>query len=1435
MEATPASAATFGRYALLGTLGRGGMGVVMHARDPRLDREVALKLLRGSAQASERQRRRFLREARAVAKLDHPNIVDIYDIGEHAGVLYFTMQLVRGRTLRELIREGPLPPERALPIAAALGRALHHAHSHGLIHRDVKPGNVLMDGDTPILTDFGLVKRLEGESVHLTREAAVMGTPAYMSPEQALGELDEVGPLSDLYALGVVLYEMLTGIQPFRAPTPQQSMRRVVSHSPMPLQDPVLDRICRQAMARYPQDRYPSTAAFAEDLERYLAGRHVEATGLSLRRRLALAAEDHRSALIGAGVASLAVLVLLVTAVAVNAGLQRRALQQREAVAMERLTVMEDRVARLTDEGRLEEAQATFAAFVNFDEHRDTRARARAWLHRGSRLDDPVAANAALATAYALAAHPDDQAAALLALAERFREAQSWDRLRAVVHTLGATPEEQDTGQMRTWQRDLALVQRDTQVALGFGQGTEEAALLDALNHATRTGHTADGLLRLDWDRDGTDDLTLWDTVSGILTPLRPAPGPALAPRSAPIRLTEDRLRAPRPLHTTGPWPQVILSRGNICSQVEVGPSGPQVLAEHPCTYTETSTQADLDGDGVSEDYISSYRTLFRVDPRADAPALLVDAWPDAEGLRSTVRDVQAIDVDGDGRDELLMALAEWGAYDVRLLKADADGRLRLQSRVRLGEVFRVRTYRDDDVLRVVALQIHDPDDPLNRRVFRDDAPQGAPAGLHLLRVEDGALVHEGYIPMPYAPLQLRGRPSSWIHLPAPALHIGDLDGDGRVELILGRGLTWTFIYRQRDDGGWTLLPLDGLIPLGVEDLDGDGDDELLVSTADDEHAVWVLGAGDRGLPRLEAVAAQPQAPPSGLDPAIEASWRRAEALVAMGMPEVAAEQLARLAELTETPALALLRAAHILEDSGATSEARRRYRAATSEPTLAAEAWEGVGRTAMAERRLEEALAATQERLALPRPPPELAEQAARLSLWLQAPTLTLDFAEGPDPALRISTPLDASWSAQAGGLRVRKSDADVLGRVPLRWAGDYARISMTLTPEQVSWGTGWTLRIQNLDGERYEQRVGLDYIGGSGLYNFMLSCGGHPGFILQQDLRGTPITVTFEMSVDPPEASCSILQGDVQLGRKVYALPGLAPGEREVDLTLGGHPVPGPLDGTLHRIELAGFELRDEPPSVIEQANAALMRGASEEALSLVQATPSDPAEDALIRALASAALGRPGDAEAALREGLQASPDLGGGLTALMLLRLDQLEGPLRGALGDRYPLAFAEAWGSALYAHPDEPWTLAPLTQHLEGLAEEAASTRWTEAEQATLIDLLSRRGGAWRRLGRVARAERDLERARALAEQQLARTRDADVRAELDATLTFISRELAIARLERGDAEGALALLLEGLTYAPAPEIYADILAATVDLDRLHETPGWQAIEDARNP
>jgi TolB-like protein/predicted Ser/Thr protein kinase/Tfp pilus assembly protein PilF len=280
-----------GDYELLEEIGRGGQGVVFRARQKSLNRTVALKVISLGQWASKAHLKRFRREAEAAASLDHPSIVPIYEVGERDGSCYFSMKFVEGGQLDEVVGRTPMSIRQAVELIARVARTVHYAHEHGILHRDIKPGNILLDAKgEPHLTDFGLARLVESES-SVTQTLDVLGTPSYMAPEQAVGNNAAVNSTTDVYGLGAVLYQLLTGHPPFAGGTTYETIKLLEDTEPRSprLWNPKIDRdlstICLKCLEKDPKRRYSSALALAEDLERWLKHEPIQArrTGIFSR------------------------------------------------------------------------------------------------------------------------------------------------------------------------------------------------------------------------------------------------------------------------------------------------------------------------------------------------------------------------------------------------------------------------------------------------------------------------------------------------------------------------------------------------------------------------------------------------------------------------------------------------------------------------------------------------------------------------------------------------------------------------------------------------------------------------------------------------------------------------------------------------------------------------------------------------------------------------------------------------------------------------------------------------------------------------------------------------------------------------------------------------------------------------------------------------
>lgn len=328
---------TLGDYDLIQVLAQGGMGVVYKARQRRLNRVVAVKMILAGKLASAEMVQRFYTEAESAARLDHPGIVPIYEVGEVDGRHFFSMGYVEGESLAARIAAAPLPSREAAVILKKVAEAVEYAHRQGVLHRDLKPANILLDkSEHPKVTDFGLAKRTEDDQ-GLTQSGQILGTPGFMPPEQAAGQMDRIGPAADVYALGAVLYAMLTGRPPFQAASILETLKQVIEQEPAaprqlnPAIDHDLETICLKCLQKSPERRYASAAELADDLARYLRNEPIRARRACCWERTIrwIWRKPAAAALVAVSIIAFSLLPILVSAVASLRAAQATAQAQR--------------------------------------------------------------------------------------------------------------------------------------------------------------------------------------------------------------------------------------------------------------------------------------------------------------------------------------------------------------------------------------------------------------------------------------------------------------------------------------------------------------------------------------------------------------------------------------------------------------------------------------------------------------------------------------------------------------------------------------------------------------------------------------------------------------------------------------------------------------------------------------------------------------------------------------------------------------------------------------------------------------------------------------------------------------------------------------------------------------------------------------------------
>lgn len=911
-------------YRLIEALGAGGMGTVYLAEQERPQRLVALKVLHPWLR-SEVGTARFRFEAMALARVGHPNIPTVYEAGETNGAPWIAMELVRGEPLHVHARQQALSGMARAALVVQLADAVQAAHDVGLVHRDIKPHNLLVTArGVPKILDFGVSAGVEEQDEVLRQR---VGTRGWSSPEQLEGSA--VTARADIYALGVVASALLVrheGEPTSAVPSVPLPASALLADLP-PDVAPVLAR----SVAADPADRYPTAAAFADDLGRALRFEPVQAVRPTLpylaRRWL------QRNRRVARAAAMLAAVGLVSTAVVFVQGRLDEAARSRAADAMveaelQRLGPDIEVASRLIDLASRSEVQGTDAAVEALVQAGRLASRGAAW---ELELD-------ALSTAYADAHDERGRARATAALVVALADRWRWSDAHAALLLL-----ERHRG------RALLPVGERARVLVGAGQLGAAADLLPAdalilpllrqLQRRTATGHTAlpmtvsavaeeagpdlflldrqrnqvvrvartpglevrehldTGPIKLGWPRT---DLVLWD-----------GPHAVAQDRQDPELLTLWRLQAtgpPVPVHS---WPDHSESRVKVA---QIGGGQPEILVA-TAAYSRHLVGLRPGAEGWSH--------------RSPGPSI--------DRFGSDLQDIEAADLDRDGRDELFVAFGPWNAYGVHLA-TEEGGQLVSRDHATLGFVNELVTLQTPAGPRMVALKSNRYAHPW---LLGEGRSFGREPGLYLLGLKDGRLHEEAFLDavVPVGGQDEVGMVHGWA---------GDVDGDGLEDLAI-----WvdtdeasnTWLLRQLPEGGFAELLIAGVRVVGVEDLDADGEGELLVVEtapgAPTHPELIVLGAGELAAdPPIDVASPDPVVT---TDRELERTWTSAETLAALGLGDRAAPLLEAAAQRARDPdgaARGLRRAADLYERHGSSDAALRALQAAVDRSPAGSTLW---------------------------------------------------------------------------------------------------------------------------------------------------------------------------------------------------------------------------------------------------------------------------------------------------------------------------------------------------------------------------------------------------------------------------------------------------------------------------------------------------------------
>lgn len=1447
---------TLGRYALLWELGRGGMGEVYLAVDKELDREVAVKVIRADRTMSPLRRERFLREAQAMGRLNHPNIARVLDIGNDGETIYFAMDYVQGRSLRERIKEGPLPIDEALRLTALIARALHHAHGRGVIHRDVKPGNVLLNAEgEPMLTDFGIAKHAGEESSELTLPGDVFGTPAYMAPEQARGE-PNITEAVDLYALGAVLYELICGRPPYEG-NPQRVTAALLSEPPPPLSErapetpEAVSAICACAMSRQPEDRYPSALALAEDLERARAGLQVRPPRPNLARRAlrALTAHPRRASFAAAA------LLLPLALIGGRLALDHHRAQSREELAQAHLAALITKRAMLVAEGRAQEADEALRMFISLEEHQGTRALYEAFRAEAAEAlarGDLEGHLSAWARAYAAADDPELHAEALRSLAEAFRQSWRWAPLETLLTTADALGHDDPTlsgmlAQVRLAQGDMvgALAVWPTSAVNDPSALSPDARpIIEALARGRQLGHDSVVVSPVDLDHDGRHELiTLAGDDMSVLSPSRPERPPlrwstpseplehanvfVFQPAEGPLTVLSSYTSPSRGWGATS-W---ILEGDSL---VSTGQTDLPLLM--------SNARADLDGDGHQEMYLGASGLTDQA-PRL-LQAIQTDGrhWrfevpePETAYAASGINRMLAVDLDEDGVQELFVTPGSWTAFDLRALSWTGEPPqrgvvpLKVRARARLGLMGGLTVLRDAATGRLNLIAARSTEAP-SRRVFPAETPYGPPGDLWRL-----TLTERGFDVRPF-PMQPLG-PSFDIR----AALGGDIDGDGLDDLLLDvhrDGLGWgIMLFRQRPDGSFAMALLGGEHH-ATHLIQADDDPAMELVIKDDEGAIALLGVGDapfgwvdRGVALSDEGLGKVTAGEL-LDESLDDDADRAELLADLGLYGAAADTLSTLASFATNPedmARLRLRAGHLATLAWDETKASLELIEASRATRLTNEVLDEIVRRLTDLHCFDEATRA-EERRAERRP-----AVLRTLTALRDAPTFTPAW---DDPAWTIHAPDSLRLGPAPGTLRVSAyADQAELATLPLTCSGPRLGLSVDMTVHSAEWASGVELVLRSGDPS-HTHGVSFVTTGGGLLYTSSTMCllPGQSRYAVTHSTREPSADMTWTAAIDlnrdDQTARCLIDGGDgANAVRSTREAPSIPPERPDEDWELiirhnrdNGVSEPLLAQATLQGLRVTGCRVRDARPAptsaeedLILRSHRALLLADGEAALRLLTGLSAPRARAA--RAVALHELDRAHEAaKAALfDEAAEVRAVIGH-----LLRSSGAFNAAARAVSAPMHLARFTDAWESVLHHHPDARQVQRALSDwvgELDALAKAPLSAKG--AGQLGLV--LVRRADIQQRQGLHSSALASLATLLQLAEPRRGQGQLTDPKLLAEAW-----RLRCQVLLREGDVAGAYESARVSIEVAQSPILQQDRLALIPELKPHLGDPRWTAL------